>query len=72
MSSRSLSETKRKVRTVHERMSSAYSMLCDSLPSHTNTMDAPLVENLHEVQAELRNLMAKVAKIHDGITYVRS
>lgn len=67
MSSQSLSETRRKLLTVHERMSSAYSMLWDSLPSHTNTMDAPLVERLHEIQAELRNLMAKVAKTHDEV-----
>jgi len=65
--SQSLSETKRKLLTTHERMSGAYSMLCDSLPSHTNTVDAALVEEIHEVQAELRNLMAKTAKLHDRI-----
>jgi hypothetical protein len=67
MSSRSLSETKRKLLTTHERMSSAYSMLCESLPSHTNEVDAWLVDGIHERQAELRELMAKIAKLHDRI-----
>lgn len=67
MSSQSLSETKRKLLTTHERLSSAYSMLCESLPSHTNEVDAWLVAGIHDLQAELRELMAKTAKLHDQI-----
>ena len=63
---RSLSETKRKLLTAHERLSSAYSMLCDSHPSF-NQHDAVLVEGILDLQAELRSLMAKVAKLHDGV-----
>jgi hypothetical protein len=67
MSSRSLSETKRKLLTAHERLSSAYSMLCDAHPAHANLTDVALPEGILELQAELRNLMAKVAKLHDGV-----
>lgn len=66
--SRSLSETKRKLLTTHERLSSAYSMICDSHPQHSGLAEnVALVEGILEIQAELRNLMAKVAKLHDGV-----
>lgn len=67
MSSQSLSETKRKLLTTHERLSSAYSMLVESLPSHTNEVDAWLVEGIHDLQAELRELMRKTAQLHDQV-----
>lgn len=67
MSSQNLSETKRKLLTTHERLASAYSMLCESLPSHTNEVDGWLVEGIHELQTELRELMAKTARLHDQI-----
>ena len=67
MSSQSLSETKRKLLTTHERLSSAYSMLCDSHPAHSNLTDAALGEGILELQAELRELMRKTAKLHDGV-----
>ena len=67
MSSQSLSETKRKLRTAHERLSSAYSMLCDSHPAHTNLTDTVLSEGILELQADVRELMRKTAKLHDGV-----
>jgi hemoglobin-like flavoprotein len=68
MSSKSNSETKRKLLTTHERLSSAYSMLCDSHPQHSELAEnVVLVESILDLQAELRSLMAKVAKLHDGV-----
>lgn len=68
MGSQSLSETKRKLLTTGERLSSAYSMLCDSHPQHSQLAEnVALVEGILDLQAELRNLMAKVAKLHDGV-----
>ena len=65
---KNLSETKRKLLTTHERLSGAYSMLCDAHPQHSGLEEnVALVEGILEVQAELRNLMAKVAKLHDGV-----
>lgn len=63
MSSSSLEETKVMLLLAHRQLNTAYSNVTDSLPSHTNEVDAPMVAEIHEIQAEIRNTNAKIANI---------
>jgi hypothetical protein len=63
MSSQSLEETKMNLLLAHRQLNQAYSNVTDSLPSHTNLVDAALVEEIHEAQADIRNTNARIAAI---------